>query len=218
MKTIIFDLDGVLADSEKAHYEAIRRVLAQEGVKLSFKDYAKHFIGMTDEEGLSRFLRMPRAKVMVLADRKHQLLLQTIKRSVRPFRQTIAAARQLRAKGFEIGLATSAVRSEALALIAALGIKDLFSAIATGSEVRNGKPAPDIYFLAAKKLGVRPRDCVVIEDSIAGVVAAKRAGMKCVAVTHTFPRNALAKAKADAIVDDCAAGGSKKLFKAVLAQ
>ena len=84
-------------------------------------------------------------------------------------------------------------------IIQRLNIEDCFQAIVWGREVAEGKPSPQIFSLAAKKLEADPKNCVVIEDSVAGVAAAKRAGMKCVAVTNSHPRDSLKEA--DLIID-----------------
>jgi beta-phosphoglucomutase-like phosphatase (HAD superfamily) len=96
-------------------------------------------------------------------------------------------------------IASSAPKENIEIIIRGLGIKDYFQAIAWGTEVAEGKPSPQIFLLAAKKLRVPAGNCAVIEDAIAGVAAAKRAGMKCVAVTNSHPRTSLKKA--DLIVE-----------------
>jgi len=219
MKTVIFDLDGTLADSEQAHYEAEKRVLQKTGVELSFGQYLKHFAGRTDEEALAGFLGSRKnakktASFRELAREKNRVFIKLVPRFAKPYKQTVGAAKMLRRTGVKLGLATSAVGVEASALLRCLGLKKFFSAVVSGDKVRRGKPAPDLYLLAAKKLGASPEDCVVVEDSVAGVSSAKKAGMKCVAVTHTFPKKLLSNA--DDVVNDLAPGGSKKLFKAVV--
>jgi HAD superfamily hydrolase (TIGR01509 family) len=101
--------------------------------------------------------------------------------------------------GFKQALGSSAPIENIRLIIKSLGIADAFQAIVSGEEVTEGKPGPQGFLLAARKLVIEPRDCVVIEDAVAGVTAAKRAGMRCVAVTNTHPWGSLAEA--DLIVD-----------------
>jgi len=214
LKAVIFDMDGVLADSEPAHFEALRRVLQKNGVPFTFRMYERHFAGRTDEEGLALFLKKSRASVKKLAREKQETYLGLFTGHVRAYSPTVKVARLLHEKRVPLALATSAVRAEANAFLEAFDLKKLFSAIVSGEDVREGKPAPGVYILAAKRVGVAPSDCVVVEDSVMGVEAAKRAGMKCVAVTHSFPEKKLSRA--DAVVNDLVPGGSKKLFDSVI--
>ena len=98
-----------------------------------------------------------------------------------------------------MAIASSAPMENIQLIIRGLGIDDCFQAIVWGREVAEGKPSPEVFMLAARKLGVEPRDCVVIEDAVAGVAAAKSAAMKCLAVTNSHSRNSLQEA--DLIVD-----------------
>ena len=98
-------------------------------------------------------------------------------------------------------------------ILRGLGIEDCFQAFARGTEVAEGKPSPLVFLLAAEKLGIEPSCCVVIEDAIAGVEAAKNAGMKCIAVTNSHPENKLKQA--DIVVDtleNISIDDLKKLF------
>ena len=216
MKAVLFDLDGVLVDGEKAHYHATRLALEEQGIHFTYKQYLQYFPGVTDEEALAWFLRKPRRAVKWIARRKHELFSEIFDQHIVSFPNTIAAAKMLKRKGYRLVLATSAVRPEAMAFLNAFRLKPLFHAIVSAEDVKKGKPDPQIYLLAAKKAKAKPSECVVVEDSVAGVAAAKAAGMRCVALLHTYPHKLLRKA--DAIVSDRGAGGAKKLFKAIVEQ
>ena len=209
-------MDGVLVDGEKAHYHATRLALEEQGIPFTYKQYLKFFPGVTDEEALSWFLRKPRPAVRAVARRKHELFSKIFDQHIVSFPNTIAAAKMLKRKRYRLVLATSAVRPEAMAFLNAFRLKPLFYSIVSAENVKKGKPNPEIYLLAARKAKAKPSECVVVEDSVAGVAAAKAAKMRCVALLHTYPRKLLSKA--DAIVDDRGAGGSKKLFKAIAEQ
>ena len=101
--------------------------------------------------------------------------------------------------GIKVALASSAPIENIRLVTQSLGINDYFQAIVSGRDVAEGKPSPQVFLLAAQKLGVEPKHCIVIEDAIAGVSACKRAGMRCIAVTNTHPRESLTEA--DHIVD-----------------
>ncbi|GAH29295.1 unnamed protein product [marine sediment metagenome] len=105
----------------------------------------------------------------------------------------------LEEQGFKMALASSAPIENIQLLNTGLGIDNYFQTIISDKDVTEGKPSPQGFLLAAQRLGVEPRNCVVIEDAVAGVTAAKRAGMHCLAITNTHPRRSLAEA--DLIVD-----------------
>ena len=105
-----------------------------------------------------------------------------------------------------MAIASSAPMENIQLILRGLGIESYFQAIVWGREVTEGKPSPQAFLLAAEKLGVKPEDCLVIEDAVAGVSAAKRAGMKCIAVTTTNPREKLHEA--DLVVDSLAEVGA----------
>jgi len=108
----------------------------------------------------------------------------------------------LHGAGIGSALATSAGRKRTLESLKLLSISKYFSVVVTGDDVRNPKPAPDIFLLAARKMGVGPEDCVVVEDSVAGVRAAVAAGMKCVGFTSAERADELRQAGADDVLTD----------------
>jgi HAD superfamily hydrolase (TIGR01509 family) len=105
-----------------------------------------------------------------------------------------------RTDGWRVGLATGSIRREVERILQSLRIRDRFAAIVTREDCEKGKPDPEPFLRAARGLGLHPRQCVAIEDTPGGVQAAKAAGMACVAVTHSCPRESLAEA--DLVVDD----------------
>ena len=111
----------------------------------------------------------------------------------------IELIRLLKEHGVKLAIASSAPLENIQLVLSGLGIDDCFDTIVWGREVTEGKPSPQVFLLAARKLGVQPQECVVVEDAVAGVAAAKKAGMKCVAVTNTHHEVSLREA--DLIVD-----------------
>ncbi len=107
----------------------------------------------------------------------------------------------LKELGFKLAIASSTPRINILFAVEQLKMKDLFDAFVGAEDVKRGKPDPEVFLKAAQKFGIAPEKCVVFEDAIAGVIASKGGGMKCVAITTTNPRRALQEAGADLVVD-----------------
>ena len=122
-----------------------------------------------------------------------------MRQNIKPLPGVIRLINSLNEHGFKIALASSAPIENIRLVTQGLGIDDFFQAIVSGQEVAEGKPSPQGFLLAAQRLGVAPDNCIVIEDAVAGVTACQRAGMHCIAVTNTHPRERLAEA--DLIVD-----------------
>ncbi len=196
---VIFDFDGVLIDSEPLHVRAFQEVLAAYGRTLTEQEYYASYIVYSDREVLERLL--PGGEVLEAAlaakERRYLELMQT---GIPTFRDGLALLS--RTDGWRVGLATGSLRPEVERVLRSLGIRERFGAVVTREDCRNGKPDPEPFLLAAWGLGLAPGRCVVIEDTPGGVQAAKAAGMVCVAVTHSCPRESLHGA--DLVVDDLA--------------
>jgi HAD superfamily hydrolase (TIGR01509 family) len=117
----------------------------------------------------------------------------------------VEVVRALRERGITLAITSSAVRSSIEMILLRLGLRDAFALIVDGSEVTNGKPDPEAYLVTARKLGVRPEECVVIEDSHVGVLAAKRAGMYCIAVRNPHAQIYQDLSAADVVVESMTA-------------
>jgi len=195
MRAVIFDFDGVLVDSEPLHYEALRRALLPEGVAVGEEEYARFYLAYEDREGIRIALErhgipFDASRVETVARRKASVFETLIPRV--PF---FPGARELvRALAPEVPLAiaSGALRSEIEAILAAGLLRDAFAAIVGADDVSRGKPDPEPYLTALSRLaplvpGIAPEDCLVFEDSMAGIVAARAAGMRVVAVTHSYP-------------------------------
>lgn len=183
----IFDLDGTLADSMPLHYKAWRTALAEAGAPheafLPNEFYACGGKSATDvvayinnEYGL----QMPEKPV---AERKREIYLSLLQNEgTRPIREVVDFARSLEGE-YPIAIATGSALPGAIRTLKSAGIEDLFSIIVTPEDVERGKPFPDMFLLAAERLGVDPSQCVVFEDAQPGVAAAKAAGMDCIVVS-----------------------------------
>ncbi|MDD7678469.1 MAG: HAD-IA family hydrolase [Anaerovibrio sp.] len=122
----------------------------------------------------------------MLAKKKHELYQKILREDpdLKPIDGIPELLDRLKEKGYRIGLGSSSVMANIQLVLGRFGILDYFDAIAAGSEVENAKPAPDVYLLAASRLGIAPENCTVVEDATAGIAAAKAAGMRCIAVRN----------------------------------
>jgi len=188
ISTIIFDLDGLLADTELLHCRAYQLAFAERGVELGTGDYAEHWIrhgkGIADWINLKGLAFDPH----VLRLRKSQHYLTLLKSSLRPMEGALELLDALHGK-FRIALASSSYRDAIEGVLAGLQIATYFEVIVSGMDVAKVKPAPDIFLLAARVLRVDPTECLVFEDAEKGVLAAHGAGMRCVAVPNDFTRH-----------------------------
>jgi beta-phosphoglucomutase-like phosphatase (HAD superfamily) len=184
LQAVIFDLDGTLVDTEAVWTEGLRRWLASHGK--TYEPAIQH-----------KMMGIPAAvNVKFLAERYglEVPMEQLLDERVRFFEGALkdlgfvekpgacALVRKIQAAGIKVGLATSADREYAERALKAIVCHDCFTALTCGTEIVHGKPAPDIYLLAAKKLGVEPVSCLAVEDAPSGVASASAAGMKVVGV------------------------------------
>ena len=200
LKAVLWDMDGVIADTADFHYSAWRDVFKERGVEFTKADFMRHF-GQRHDTIIIFALgdKFSQEDIEAITNKKQSLYRQRVAKNIVPLPGSIKLIKLLNKNKIKMAIASSAVAQNIQVILKGLGIEDCFQAIAFGTEVAEGKPSPEIFQLAAKKLGVKPENCVVIEDAIAGVTAAKRAGMKCVAVTNSHPRQSLKNA--DMVVD-----------------
>ena len=185
--TVIFDLDGLLADTEPLHCRAYQRALLEHDVQLSDADYGEHWVrcGKGIQEWVSEqgFELDPGA----LRARKALHYQDLLRSSLRPMDGAEALLDRLAGK-MRIGLASSSYRDAVDGVIYGLGIANYFETVVSGLDVTRVKPAPDIFLEAAARLGVAPAECAVLEDAEKGILAAHAAGMRCIAVPNDYTR------------------------------
>lgn len=196
---VIFDLDGVLVNSEPLHCRAFQDVLAPYGVTVTEQEYYASYLVYSDREVLQRLLPDQGALEAAVAA-KERRYWELLEGGVPAFEDGLVLL--AKTDGWRVGLATGSIRREAELVLRRLGIRERFGAIVAREDCRKGKPDPEPYLRAAKGLGLPPPRCVVVEDAPGGIRAAKAAGMACVAVTHSCPRGRLLEA--DLVVDDLA--------------
>lgn len=203
MNYIIFDMDGVLVNSEPVIMHAAADALASGGIKGGREDFMP-YIGAGEEN----FIIGP-----CTVQGKPELIDELMERMFENFENNIAdmqvfpsakpLTEELKRRGFTLALVSSAASRKLTASLKAAGINpEIFSVILSGSDVTEKKPSPMPYLLAAKRLGADPKECLVIEDAISGVKSAKSAGMKCFGVTTSFSEAELKTAGANFVGDD----------------
>jgi len=183
MEAVILDMDGVLVDSEGLQLEAANAVLARFDVRLSEEENAR-YLGM-DDQAFFAALRETfglDASVDDLAAAREAEMVALIMKGVVPRPGVPELIVGLKMRGYPLALASSSPRAVVDTMLEELGLSRSFDTVIAGNDVTRGKPAPDIFLLAARRLGVDPGKCLVFEDSLHGVAAARAAGMTPVAV------------------------------------
>lgn len=202
IEAVIYDMDGVISDTLPIHTGAESKVLLRYGIRVSPQEIIKEFNGIpervTFETLFKRFNR--KLDLQQVQNEKWQLFQKLAKDGIPAIPGSLESIDTLLANKFTLGLASSAPLRIINLVIESLKIKDKFQAVVCTEEVKYGKPAPDIFLLAAEKLEIDPRNCVVIEDAASGIQAARAAGMKCIAITTTHKRQELEGA--DRIIDN----------------
>jgi HAD superfamily hydrolase (TIGR01509 family) len=188
ISTAIFDLDGLLADTEPLHCKAYQLALAEHGVALDANEYADHWVhhgyGIVDWVTWHNHDLDPHA----LRQRKSEHFLKLLENSLKPMDGALELLDALKGN-IRIALASSSYRDAIDGVLAGLKIADYFAAIVSGQDVAKVKPAPDIFLHTANVLAVAPSECVVLEDAEKGVIAAQLAGMYCIAVPNPWTRH-----------------------------
>ncbi len=180
VEAVLWDMDGVLVDTAPFHYQAWRDLFAGEGKELSEEEFRATF-GLRNDAILRANLgEMPEERLRELGQKKEELFRTAIHGRVEPLPGAVALVRKLREAGVKEAVVSSAPRQNVETLLQALGLSDAFDALVAEEDAQRGKPDPQGYLIAANRLGRRPDNCVVIEDALGGVEAAKRAGMRCI--------------------------------------
>ncbi len=200
---VIFDMDGVLVDSEPVILAAAMAGLKEFGVQAAPEDFAP-FIGC----GEVRFIGGVAEKYGVayrpeMKDRVYQIYLEIVDEKLKLYQSVPEYLQQLLAAGYVLALASSADRIKIEANLRVAGIRpDLFSVILSAEDVEKKKPHPEIYLRTAERLGLPPQQCIVVEDALNGIRSAKAAAMRCLAVCSTFTNEELLCESPDFIAVD----------------
>lgn len=212
---VLWDMDGVLVDTGAFHYESWKETFDELNVPFDKEDFRKTF-GMNNAGILEQITgRKPSPEeVSQVSHKKESLFRDLAKGKVKLLPGIADWLEQFRAWEFKQAITSSAPPANIEFLVDELKIREFFDEIVSGFDLP-GKPNPDTYLKAAGALRIDPEDCIVIEDAIAGVEGAKRAGMKCIAVTTTNPADQLAKAD---LVIEYLEKMDRKDFKSLLSE
>jgi len=201
LQAIIFDFDGVIADSEPLHFRAFQQALAEDGHELEPNEYYARYLGYDDVGMFQAFaedhgLPMDAARVAGLVARKGAKLQAMMHAGSVLFPGAVEFVRTA-ASSVPIAIASGALRHEIVEVIEAAGVAHLFAAIVASGDTPESKPSPEPYRLAFERLRdatgapLDPQRCVAIEDSRWGLESARGAGLRCVGVTNSYPADEL---------------------------
>ena len=204
IRAVIFDMDGVLTDSEPLINAAAIAMFQEKGLAVQPDDFLP-FVGAGEDRYIGGVaetynfpLDLPAAKQCT-----YEIYLNLVPTSLEAFPGAVEIVETCREAGLWVAVASSADAVKIMANLSRIDLPiEFWDAVVPGEEVQHKKPAPDIFLAAAKKLAVNPAECVVIEDAVNGVQAAHAAGMRCIAVAHTFPAGQLQAA--DVVRDNIA--------------
>jgi len=196
MNAVIFDMDGVLADSEPLINAAAIAMFKEHGLVVQPEDFLP-FVGAGEDRyigGVAEKYRFP-LDLRAAKHRTYELYLDLVPVQLEAFPGAGDLVRACRQAGLCVAVASSADRIKVVANLQKIGLPlEFWDAVVTGEQVQHKKPAPDIFLAAADLLGVSATTCVVVEDAVNGIQAAKAAGMRCIAVAQTFPAARLSQA------------------------
>ena len=199
LRAIIFDFDGVIADVESLHLKAFNSVLSKEGVKISEKEYYESYLALDDRSFFETVFRdygiiYNNKKIRKYLQIKSNIYKRSIDNNLKIFPgvpEFIADA----SKRYILAIGSGALRSEIEMILKKVNLLKYFNVIVSADEVENCKPDPQVFIEALRRINdvlepkeneVYPQDCVVIEDSVAGMRAARAANMRCIAVTNSY--------------------------------
>ena len=197
-------MDGVLIDSGVWHRAAWQALLAEMGLDPARPDFWRLTIGRPGEEAVPLLLgkTLPDREARRLARRKRDLYVELARGGLRAVQGAPAFIEHLARRGIPRAVGTSASRMDVERMLGAVGLRRHFEVVVTSEDVRLGKPDPEVYVLAARRLGAAPGACVVFEDSVVGIQAARRAGMRAIGVTTAYGEEELSAAGAEVVIGD----------------
>lgn len=204
IKGIIFDMDGVLVDNRDVHIEAFIEFGNRYNVTIDKAEILSMF-GMSNEDIMPIIFGKELAEelgVKNMAEEKEQIYRDIHKKSIEPTTGLIEFIKEVKSHGVKCAVGSSGMMVNIEFVLRECKIADYFDTIANSEMVENAKPAPDIYLLAAEKLGLKPEECLVIEDAFAGIEAARAAGAKVVGMATTHTKEELKEADTDLLVND----------------
>lgn len=189
IKAIIFDMDGVISHTQQISSKLEELLLKQHGIEISAEELEEKYAGIPERECAEIIFKEHNKKVNLdkFVEEKWLKMVEFSRGKVLAIEGALDLIKKLKENNFKLAIASSSIPEFIDLVLSELRVRDKFDIITSGQEVKFGKPNPDLFLLAAKKLRVLPSECVAIEDAKNGITAAKRAGMKCVWLTNQEP-------------------------------
>lgn len=197
---VIFDMDGVLIDSFEPHKRSWQVMAREYGVTMTDEQFATTF-GQTSRDIIHHFwgANVSDEQIRQMDTRKEEIFRELISHQVPVMPGAMELIADLSASGFRLGIGSSGPPENVRLVIDRLNLASVLSAYVTGADVTRGKPDPQVFLLTAERMKIEPARCAVVEDAVHGITAARRAGMKAIALTGTATREAFQDA--DLVVD-----------------
>jgi len=196
-KAVIFDLDGVISDTQRLHFEVDVEILKRKGIDFPLKGIKK-YAGVSDREFFRELVfkkkKFSEKEMEKIIEMKYETLFKKMEGNLKPIKGVIELIKRLKRNSFKLAVASSSPEKAVNFVLSSFKIKKYFDVILSREDVVRAKPDPEIYLKAAKLLKLKPEDCLVIEDSPSGIKAAKLAGMKCIAIATTLKKEQLKRA------------------------
>ncbi|HPA21590.1 MAG TPA: HAD family phosphatase [Verrucomicrobiae bacterium] len=195
LRAVVFDMDGVIVDSEPRHERAFREVFAEMGHAESHGIDFPSYYGKSDRSLWLDFIEKhkPPQPIEELIDWKQRRFLEIIRREQPIFAEVPPLVEKL-SQRYQLGLASGSLHAVIDVVLALRDLRRFFPVVVSAQDVPHGKPAPDVFLRVSELIGVPPEECCVIEDSAAGVEAARSAGMTVIAITNSLPAIQLVRA------------------------
>ena len=216
-KAIIFDMDGVIADTETAYFESFKKTVEKFNIKIDKDEWFKRFPGTGTIHTMSTIFKEHNIKPkeglnpwLESWKKEYEKILNDLE--IRPIKGFLEFNKKLNKLGIKKIIATGSHKRNALIVLKSFGIEKEFD-IVGNEDVKQRKPDPELFLMAAKKLNSKPQDCVVFEDSPVGIRAAKKAKMRCVALITTYPLNLLEKENPDLMINNYTEIDIEKILK-----
>lgn len=198
---VIFDMDGVLADTGPVHYKSWKMLAEEIGVNFD-REFFEETFGQQSIPITRKLVgeKPSRKKVEKWSDLKEKYYREMVKDKLEPLPGVISLLKKLKKEGFKLAVGSSGPPENVELLLKSLDIKHYFDVIITAADVSETKPAPNVFLKAAEKIDLKPENCLVIEDAPVGIEAAKRANIKTIALTTTHTKQELTAA--DMVLSD----------------
>ena len=185
-RAVLWDMDGTLIDSEELHWVSWRDTMAREGVVIAREQFLASF-GQRNDSIIPRWLGSASSpeRVHAIGNAKEEMYRRLVReRGISPLPGVSDWLHRLRQEGWMQAIASAAPRANVLAILESLSAVDLFQGIVAAEDVHRGKPDPEVFLTAAKRVGATPDRCIVVEDAVAGIEGARNAGMRSIGVSH----------------------------------